>query len=429
MNIFYVCFFYIIIKQVVFEDNRALAYGLNTSIKPASSKCAHVFEDMVKSRLSYALSGDPLMELTEQQKVEVFESRHQLKHFAKALPVFLRSVPWNDYDSVQEAYRLLREWAEISPIDALQLLDAQFPDPKVRAYAVEKLESLSDEDLSVYMLQLTQVLKFEPFIDNALSRFLLRRALRNTHLVGHVFFWYLKAEMHIPAAKGKFGFLLECYLRNCGSHRQDIGHQMFVLHKLEIIAHKVAEEDTKQKRNECLKDELRRIVFPDEFQLPLSPHMVASGIDIEQCRVMNSKKKPLFLVFKNSKKGMKPHVVLFKVGDDLRQDQLTLQILNVMTKIWKEHGLDFKMSPYRCVSTGDEVGMLEIVPNSMTLAEIVAAHAGKKRKGFGKKFKAAVSVFSNDSMIRNWLEKERKSQGNAWDTVQENFALSCAGKL
>jgi hypothetical protein len=38
--------------------------------------------------------------------------------------------------------------------------------------------------------------------------------------------------------------------------------------------------------------------------------------------------------------------VLFKAGDDLRQDQLTLQILGLMNNLWKERGLDLRMSPY-----------------------------------------------------------------------------------
>ena len=67
----------------------------------------------------------------------------------------------------------------------------------MRAYAVHCLEKLDDEELSQYLLQLCQVLKFEPFLDSALSRFLLRRALRNKTHVGHMYFWYLQAEMHI----------------------------------------------------------------------------------------------------------------------------------------------------------------------------------------------------------------------------------------
>jgi hypothetical protein len=31
---------------------------------------------------------------------------------------------------------------------------------------------------------------------------------------------------------------------------------------------------------------------------------------------------------------------MFKKGDDLRQDRLTLQLLSVMDNLWKEAGLD-----------------------------------------------------------------------------------------
>ncbi len=66
----------------------------------------------------------------------------------------------------------------------------------MRAFAVTCLESLPDEQLEVYMLQLVQVLKFEPFHDSSLARFLLRRALVNTNILGHVLFWLLRSEMH-----------------------------------------------------------------------------------------------------------------------------------------------------------------------------------------------------------------------------------------
>lgn len=85
---------------------------------------------------------------------------------------------------------------------------------------------LGDAELHTFMLQLTQVLKFEPFLDSSLSRFLLRRALRRPRLIGHVLFWYLKAEMHIPEVAERFGAILQQYLVNCGDHRTELGHQV-----------------------------------------------------------------------------------------------------------------------------------------------------------------------------------------------------------
>lgn len=43
---------------------------------------------------------------------------------------------------------------------------------------------------------------------------------------------------------------------------------------------------------------------------------------------------------------------MFKSGDDLRQDILTLQLLKVMDKIWVSEDLDMRLIPYNCVSTG-----------------------------------------------------------------------------
>jgi len=40
-------------------------------------------------------------------------------------------------------------------------------------------------------VNIVQVLEFEPYLDNDLTRFLLRRALLSQR-IGHFFFWYLR---------------------------------------------------------------------------------------------------------------------------------------------------------------------------------------------------------------------------------------------
>ena len=49
----------------------------------------------------------------------------------------------------------------------------------------------SDDKLVMYLLQLVQVLKFEPYLDCPLAEFLLRRGLRNK-TIGHYLFWHLR---------------------------------------------------------------------------------------------------------------------------------------------------------------------------------------------------------------------------------------------
>ena len=60
-------------------------------------------------------------------------SRHRLSLLdkARALPKVLLSMDWIDRKAVMEMYSLLHRWDHPSPIEALQLLDCKFPDPKV----------------------------------------------------------------------------------------------------------------------------------------------------------------------------------------------------------------------------------------------------------------------------------------------------------
>lgn len=68
--------------------------------------------------------------------------------------------------------------------------------------------------------------------------------------------------------------------------------------------------------------------------------------------------------------------VIFKSGDDIRQDQLTLQVLKIMDNIWLEAGYDFKMSIYRVLSVDDMIGYIEVVENAENNSSIHRDHGG-----------------------------------------------------
>lgn len=85
---------------------------------------------------------------------------------------------------------------------------------------------------------------------------------------------------------------------------------------------------------------------------------------------MDSKMRPLWLVFENADPFGDDIYLILKHGDDLRQDMLTLQMLRIMDKLWKKEGLDLRMNPYGCISTENRVGMIEVVLNAETIANI-----------------------------------------------------------
>jgi hypothetical protein len=114
-----------------------------------------------------------------------------------------------------------------------------------------------------------------------------------------------------------------------GSYRDDLLNQICVNDRLQHIAEEICEMGEKFDKK-TLKTECRNRIadfskeLNAEASFSLDSRMRINGFMPEECKVMDSKKIPLWIAGKNSQPKADKILIIFKVGDDLRQDLLTL---------------------------------------------------------------------------------------------------------
>ncbi|XP_067658199.1 phosphatidylinositol 4,5-bisphosphate 3-kinase catalytic subunit alpha isoform-like [Haliotis asinina] len=369
--------------------------------------------------LADIIAKDPLSDLLEQDKELLWKRRELCLKMPESLPKLLHAVKWNDRESVAQLYVLLRKWPSVVPEVALELLDCSYSDLRVRQFAVECLDrGLHDDKLSQYLLQLVQALKYEPYLDNHLTTFLLKRALLSQR-IGNFFFWHLKSEMHQTSSRLRFGLILEAYCRGCGSFLKKLTKQVEALEKLTKLTNMLKEEIKDDDQVKFLQEQLQQPDYQEALQniiSPLNTSQVLGEIIQDDCRIMMSKKRPLWLVWRNPTPMQdiyqSDHNIMFKNGDDLRQDMLTLQVIRLMDTIWKDEGLDLRMIPYGCLATGKDVGLIQVVGNSKTITSI--------QTGGG----ARATIQMDSSQLHRWIKEKNADR---YDQAIDTFTRSCAG--
>ncbi|KAM7366663.1 hypothetical protein PAMP_016079 [Pampus punctatissimus] len=364
-------------------------------------------------------SKDPLYELSEQEKDFLWRHRHYCVNIPESLPKLLLSVKWNSRDEVSQ------EWPLMEPESALELLDCNFPDPMVREFALRCLvQGLTDDKLSQYLLQLVQVLKYEMYLDNPLARFLIKKALTNQR-IGHFFFWHLKSEMHNKTVSRRFGLLLEAFCRACGMYLKHLNRQVEAMDKLVNLTDTLKQEKKDETQKTQMKFLVEHMSRPDYmealqgFVSPLNPVHQLGNLRLEECRIMSSAKRPLWLNWENpdimSELLFTNNEIIFKNGDDLRQDMLTLQIIKIMENIWQNQGLDLRYDRAidlftrscagYCVATfilgiGDRHNSNIMVKENGQLFHIDFGHfLDHKKKKFGYKRERVPFVLTQDFLI------------------------------
>ncbi|XP_074050043.1 phosphatidylinositol 4,5-bisphosphate 3-kinase catalytic subunit gamma isoform isoform X2 [Macrotis lagotis] len=352
-----------------------------TTADPEGDRVRGEMPNQLRKQLEEIIATDPLNPLTPKDKELLWHFRYESLKHPKAYPKLFSSVKWGQQDIVAKTYQLLtrREAWDQSDLDVgltMQLLDCNFSDENVRAIAVQKLENLEDDDVLHYLLQLVQAVKFEPYHDSDLARFLLTRALRNKR-IGHFLFWFLRSEIaQSRHYQQRFAVILEAYLRGCGmAMLEDFRKQVQVIRMLQKVTIDIkslsAEKyDVTSQVISQLKQKLENLQnsnLPKSFRVPYDPGLRAG----------------------------------------------TLVILRIMESIWEAESLDLCLQPYGCISTGDKIGMIEIVKDATTIAKIQQSTVGN------------TGAFK-DEVLNHWL-KEKCPIEEKFQAAVEKFVYSCAG--
>jgi len=211
---------------------------------------------------------------------------------------------------------------------------------------------------------------------------------------------------------------LEMYCRGAVNHIPTLLRQVEAIGKMKTVTEilqSYKDQDNAKKlalMRECFNGPSYVKAFSNLLS-PLDPSVKLKRLKVECCKYMSSKKKPLWLVFENTDEGADDVLIIFKNGDDLRQDMLTLLSLRLMDNVWKKAGLDYGIIPYKCLSTGHMVGLIEVVTESETLGRIQAA-------------KGSITGVWKDQNLYSWLSDNADSEEKL-DGYVENFIRSVVG--
>ena len=138
---------------------------------------------------------------------------------------------------------------------------------------------------------------------------------------------------------------------------------------------------------------------------PLDPDVSVCGVRADTAYVFKSALSPLLLTLLTPGGG--EYSAIFKNGDDLRQDQLVIQIFSLMDQLLKTENLDLKLTPYHVLATSASVGLVQFVPS-----------------------KPIAAILAEDGTIQNYLRQANLAEDKPYRISQEamdTYVKSCAG--
>ncbi|OQV22471.1 Phosphatidylinositol 4-phosphate 3-kinase C2 domain-containing subunit alpha [Hypsibius exemplaris] len=381
----------------------------------AAKKDFESLDESTQQRLQEILDRDVLQILSTVEKEIVWEKRHYLHSCQGALTRILESAHGWDWASLADIYAILDYWEQLSPVQAMQLLLNQFPDEEVRRYAVNCIRQSSTEALSRFLPQLVQAIKLQNYDANALTKFLLESALHNIS-IAHDLYWLLKENIHCVKLGYRYRLILNALLNLSGRAMREnfLRQENLVSNLTKVSALVKASKDAQRMTTltHALESDTQRLLAEHAVYLPINAAWKIVDLDISSCCYFPSMTVPIKLSFKSLDVDSDSINVIYKVGDDLRQDQLVMQLIRIMDKMWQFNGLNLEMVTFTIRQTDVRKGFIEAIVNAETLRKIQVGHG--------------VTGAFKDKPLAFWLHKNNPAEADYRKAI-ENFTKSCAG--
>ena len=338
-----------------------LSAGFAKELKPDAEE---------RRRLQTLVQLPPTTRLREEDRELLWKVRYSLTKEQRALTKLLKCVDWTDAREVHQAHQLVQQWALVDVQDLLELLGHAFVGAAawVREFAVAALrDRASDAQLLSYLLPLVQAIQYErglqqPPAECPLAALLVLRALSNVELSSNLH-WYLQVERCDVRHGSHYAQVHDAFLQQLQAAAP---HLSIALRQQEALVGALSQAaqllkasgESRPKRIQRLQamfehadmlGPLKSVTSP-LLMLPLDPRLRIVSSLPQRATIFKSALTPLGLTFETvevrpatESKGPTPYSIIFKSGDDLRQDQLVVQMLLLMDDLLKEQGLDLQV--------------------------------------------------------------------------------------
>lgn len=338
---------------------------------------------------------------------------HAVSHLAEALQYL--ATPGELVKDSPELINLVT-WAPIQPILALSLFSKAYPShPFTGQYAIRSLCAHPCEVVMTYIPQLVQAIRNDKF---GYTKNYIETAASRSQLLMHQLVWNMRTNM-FKDENGQEPDLemyesLNDIVKNIVNGLSGPGKEFFerefdFVRRLTAISGEIREFPKGEHRKNALLRALRKVIIEPGCYLPSSADSIVTDMDrnfgvplqsaakapfltrfkVLQCGINEVEQMSMRLLATGNpedslhelakyklhfeSQGLSREIwqaAIFKVGDDVRQDMLVLQLIELLRNIFERAGLDLFLHPYRVVATAPGCGVIECVPNAKSREQL-----------------------------------------------------------